>query len=114
MADASINDINCLGCGSCAGGMINNIGTPAIGTTACWGSRSCQSVSVLNGTVLYPADLRSYLSLAWANVVVASIIGCHGEASCYNILNATGDHFDCTGFRSCAELQARNFVALRK
>ena len=64
VADASINDINCLGRGSCAGGMINNIGTPAIGTTACWGSRSCQSVSVLNGTVLYPADLRSYLSLA--------------------------------------------------
>ena len=86
-------DIQCWGRGSCAGGMINNIGS--VGTTGCWGSRSCQDLSVFNGTVQYPADLRSYLALAWTNLAVPTPLGCVGEATCYNIYNTTSDTINC-------------------
>lgn len=95
-------DIDCLGLASCAKSFIDNFAYIDDGrTTACWGARSCQSASVFDGDVTYPADLRGYLALAWTKISVTTGSGCMGEASCYQIENATNENVYCRGFRSC-------------
>ena len=52
---------NCNGRHSCAGGMINNIGYGSDGPwTGCFGARSCQSLSLLTGTVEDPGRACGY------------------------------------------------------
>ena len=100
--------MDCYGFGSCAGSMINNIGDGSTGQTGCYGTRSCQSVSLLKGTVQFAAGLRGYLSLAWTKIAAVSELGCYGEASCYKIGNTTSYTVSCWGLRSCAELKGTN------
>ena len=98
--------LNCHDRGSCADGMINNIGYGSDAVwTACYGARSCQSLSLLTGTVDDRGQAWGYLSLAWIDTVTVSPLKCYGEASCYKIKNATSDTIYCFGFRSCLELE---------
>ena len=99
--------IRCYGRSSCAGGKINNIGDGNSGVTTCGGSRSCQSVSYLKGTVKYPGDMSGYLSGAWTQLTTG-LIRCMGEASCYKINNSTHNQIGCYGFRSCMGLEGTN------
>ena len=67
VANSSVSNIDCYGGGSCAGGLINNIGNESSGITDCLGSRSCQSLSIFKGTVEW-STLSGYLALAWTSV----------------------------------------------
>ena len=102
--------IDCFGRGSCAQGMIRNniIGDGTSGKIRCYGARSCQSISLLDGNGEEPAGMRGYLSGAWTETLIASTVNCYGEASCYNIVNTTSDVIECFGFRSCLGLQGIN------
>ena len=98
-------DIYCSGRAACAGGMINNIGNDTDdGSTRCWASRSCQSLSLLTGGMKLAGMIRGYLGAAWTKMIDVPFLACVGEAACYSVSNTTSYELICSGFRSCAEL----------